>query len=334
MIDLRESTWESKVLLRAYEGFDGRIHLESGLSSYDARLRPPVLEQAYRHCENITRSHSRTFFLASGLLQEEKRLAARALYAFCRFSDDLVDREQGSAKHGLEDWRRRSLSGLPTQDDLIALAWHDTRIRYRIPRRYAEQLIEGVSLDIDRHRYQTFEDLAHYCYGVASTVGLMAMHIIGFTDPEAIPYAVKLGVALQLTNILRDIGEDWQNGRLYLPQDELAEFGLGEEDIESGIVDARWRAFMHFQIERNRRLYAEALPGIAYLSRDGKFSIAAAAYLYQAILDDIEAHDMDVFHRRAHVGAWGKLRRLPAIWWRSQAISWERSKVVKRPFSG
>ncbi len=321
MINLHESTWESKVLLRAYEGLEHRIHPEPILSEVEARLRPPVLKQAYRYCENITKSHSRTFYLASGLLSEEKRLAVRALYAFCRLSDDLVDREQGSAKHDLEDWRRRSLFGLPAQDDLVALAWHDTRIRYRIPRRYAEQLIDGVALDIDRHRYQTFEELAHYCYGAASTVGLMAMHIVGFNSPEAIPYAVKLGVALQLTNILRDIGEDWQNGRLYLPQDELAEFDLDEKDIESGLVDDRWRAFMHFQIARNRRLYAQAFPGIAYLSRDGRFSIAAAASLYQAILDDIEAHDMDVFHRRAHLGTWGKLRRLPGIWWRSQILS-------------
>jgi len=146
----------------------------------------------------------------------------------------------------------------------------------------------------------------------------MAMHIIGFEGPHAVPYAVKLGVALQLTNILRDVGEDWRAGRLYLPSDELAQFGLGEEDVAAGQVDDRWRAFMRFQIGRARRLYAEAMPGIRLLAADGRFAIAAAAELYRAILDDIEAHDYNVFARRAHIGALGKLRRLPGIWWRSR----------------
>jgi phytoene synthase len=145
----------------------------------------------------------------------------------------------------------------------------------------------------------------------------MSMHIVGYHGEEAIPYAVKLGVALQLTNILRDVAEDWQNGRLYLPLDELAAFGLTEADIEAGIVDERWRAFMKFQIGRIRQLYAEALPGIGYLNKQGRFAIAAAAELYQAILNDIEDHEYDVFGRRAYITKWEKLRRLPGIWWRS-----------------
>ena len=197
------------------------------------------------------------------------------------------------------------------------MAWIDTYRRFQIPRRYAEQLIDGVARDLKPVRYRTFEDLASYCYAVASTVGLMAMHIIGFSGPEAIPYAVKLGVALQLTNILRDIGEDWRQGRLYLPLDELNQFGLRESDIDSGDTGPRWQAFMKFQIARTRQLYAEALPGIKLLNPDGRFAIAAAAELYRAILDDIEAHQGQVFTRRAHVTLIGKLRRLPGIWWRS-----------------
>jgi phytoene synthase len=149
-------------------------------------------------------------------------------------------------------------------------------------------------------------------------VGLMSMHIIGFAGNEAIPYAIKLGVALQLTNILRDVGEDWRAGRVYVPLDELVAFGLRQADLERGQVDDRWRALMRFQITRNRRLYAEAWPGIALLSGDGRFAVAAAGELYRAILDDIEAHDYDVFHRRAHVSMWDKARRLPGIWWRSR----------------
>jgi phytoene synthase len=124
-----------------------------------------------------------------------------------------------------------------------------------------------------------------------------------------------LGVALQLTNILRDVGEDWRAGRVYLPADELAAYGLTDGDLARGKVDERWRSFARFQIARTRRLYAEAWPGIALLHSDGRFAVAAAGDLYRAILDEIEGHDCDVFHYRAHVGTRRKLRRLPCLWW-------------------
>jgi phytoene synthase len=210
------------------------------------------------------------------------------------------------------------MSETPPQDDLVALAWADTQLRFNIPRGYSQQLIRGVSRDLGKTRYGRFDELAEYSYGVASTVGLMAMHIIGFGGEGALPFAVKLGVALQITNILRDVGEDWRAGRLYLPQDELSAFGITEADIERGQVTPEWRAFMRFQIERNRQLYAESIPGIAMLERRGRFSIGAAGELYRAILTDIEQHDYDVFSRRAHVPLAGKVARLPGIWWRSR----------------
>jgi 15-cis-phytoene synthase len=277
------------------------------------RAAPEGLRAAYRHCERVTKTHSRTFYVASGLLPYVKRRAVRALYAFCRVSDDLVDRAVGDPRAALEAWRAR-LDGAGQHRDPVARAWADTRLRHGIPDLYSRQLLDGVARDLEVTRYTTFEELAAYCYGVASTVGLMAMHIVGFSGTEAIPYAVKLGVALQLTNILRDVGEDWRAGRLYLPAEELAAFGLDEADVAAGRVDERWRRFMRFQVDRNRRLYAEARPGIAMLSRDARFAIAAAADLYQAILQDIERHDMDVFNRRAHLSGWAKARRLPALW--------------------
>jgi len=312
MIDSQISSWESRLLVLAHEALEGHRPAKPILADRE------ILESAYNYSEQITREHSRTFFLASGLLPNDKRRAIRALYAFCRVSDDLVDRPEQSRKSALNEWRLRSLSDHPHHDDPVALAWADSRIRYQIPRRYAEQLIEGVARDIHQNRYQTFDDLAEYCYGVASTVGLMAMHIIGYHGHQAIPYAVKLGVALQLTNILRDVREDWLSGRLYLPEDELDYFGLSEADIADGILDDRWREFMKFQIERNRELYAEAEPGISMLDPDGRFAIAAASGLYQAILEDIEAHDYDVFSRRAYTSKFDKLRRLPGIWWSSR----------------
>jgi len=180
----------------------------------------------------------------------------------------------------LQAWRRRALTDDPPEDDAVALAWADARAHYRIPVEYAAQLIDGVARDVETTRYATFADLTEYAYGVASTVGLMAMHIVGFRGEEAIPYAVKLGVALQLTNVLRDVGEDWRNGRLYLPLDELDAFGLSEADVARGVegdLDRRWREMMRFQIARTRRLYAEALPGVALLHPDGRFAIAVAA---------------------------------------------------------
>jgi phytoene synthase len=313
-MSLSTTSWEPKLLAWAYEAVESHTPAEIAMAEIRTCVHTPLLERAYRYCEALTKDHSRTFYLASSLLPEAKRRAARALYAFCRFSDDLVDCAGSDPQAALKAWRRRALASCPSSDDPVALAWADTRARYGIPRRYAEQLIEGVARDLTQTRYASFDDLAAYSYGVASTVGLMTMHIVGFSGPEAIPYAVRLGVALQLTNILRDVGEDWHAGRLYLPQNELAAFGLAEEDIAAGRVDDRWRALMCFQIERNRRLYAEAMPGISLLHPDGRFAIAAAAGLYRAILEDIEAHDMDVFTRRAHVSQWGKLHRLLGIW--------------------
>ena len=307
-------SWEHKLLDWAHEGLEAQV-------PHDLRVADEAtLAAAYATCEQVTRQHSRTFSFASGLLPPDKRRAARALYAFCRTSDDLIDKLKDDNLAKLEAWRCCALS-LPPGDDPIALAWTDARLRYRIPVRYAEQLIAGVARDVTIHRYGSFEDLAAYCYGVASTVGLMAMHIIGYAGKQAIPYAVKLGVALQLTNILRDVGEDWRSGRLYLPQDELAAYALAEDDIAAGVVDDRWRAFMRFQIDRTRKLYAEALPGIGLLDPDGRFAIGAAAGLYRGILDDIEVHDYDVFSRRAHVSTAGKLAKLPGIWWRSKRVT-------------
>jgi phytoene synthase len=257
------------------------------------------------------------------LLPGEKRRAVQALYAFCRSTDDLVDETQGLAQSDemFTNWRARLSNPHPAAHDPVPLAWADAQTRYRIPHGYEDQLINGISRDLSQNRYTSFAELTEYCYGVASTVGLMSMHIIGFENHDAVAYAIKLGIALQMTNILRDIGEDWRAGRLYLPLDELAAFGLSEADIAAAHVDDRWRAFMRFQIDRVHHLYDEAEPGIALLIDEGLFAIAAAAELYRAILDDIQMHDYDVFHRRAHVGRWGKLSRLPGIWWNSRAAT-------------
>jgi 15-cis-phytoene synthase len=316
-MDVPTQSWEYSLLARAYEA------LKTPASAAHLALADhATCVQAYAYCERLIRTSSRTFYLASGLLPWHKRRAMRALYAFCRATDDLIDRvpQPDDARAVLESWRLR-LCATPNAYDPIALAWADTKARYCVPHGYETQLIDGIARDLYQHRYTSFAELTEYCYGVASTVGLMVMHITGYSSDAAVPYAVKLGIALQLTNILRDVGEDWQAGRLYLPLDELAQFGLSEADIALGSVDTRWRAFMRFQIARTRALYAEAAPGIALLDPDGRFAIAAAASLYCAILEDIEAHDYDVFRHRARVGFVGKARRLPGSWWAARLQS-------------
>lgn len=311
-MQLQTHAWERTLLSLAHEArFTESVPFHRSIDS-------STLAHAYAYCESVTASHSRSFHLASGLLPLEKRRAARALYAFCRITDDIIDGGGDDREEQLDIWCQHVLTNDPPSDDPVALAWTDARQRYAVPVRYAEQLIEGVMRDLTQNRYDTFEELTAYCYGVASTVGLMSMHIIGYSGKEALPYAIKLGVALQLTNILRDVGDDWRMGRLYLPQEDLLYFGITEEDLERGKVTDKWRALMRFQIERNRSLYQEAMPGIRMLDQNGRFAIAAASELYQGILNDIEAHDYDVFNRRAFVNTWGKLQRLPGIWWRSR----------------
>ena len=183
-----------------------------------------TLQRAYDLCGRITSRHSKSFHLASGLLPEAKRASVRALYAFCRTVDDIVD--EGTERDrtaALDYWRDVSRSASAPDGDPVAAAWADTLARHHIPRHFPLQLIDGVGRDLSQSRYESFDDLATYCYGVASTVGLMSMYIIGFRSHEAVPHAIKLGVALQMTNILRDIGEDFQNGRVYLPAEERYE---------------------------------------------------------------------------------------------------------------
>jgi phytoene synthase len=308
-VETQQQPWESTLLDLAHDAWHSVIH------AFTAQVDAGQLRLAYQHCARLTRQHSKSFYLSSALLPTAKRRATRALYAFCRVSDDLIDRSVGDPQAALQRWSDLALAADPQPADPVVLAWSHTRSIYRIPHRYAEQLVNGVARDLQQTRYQTFDELAEYSYGVASTVGLMSMHIVGFSGPEAIPYAVKLGVALQMTNILRDVGEDYRSGRVYLPQDELAAFGITEDQIAAGCIDDRWREFMRFQIARNRLLYEEAWPGIALLNRDGRFAIAAAATLYRGILDDLAAHEYNNFTRRPHVARRGKIARLAQAWW-------------------
>ena len=304
-----QANWENQLLALA-----GNIPHPSTRPFFSYWAGDAALKAAYREAEKITSKHSKSFYFASALLPEEKRSAVRALYAFCRIVDDIVDESTDiECEKQLEYWRGMVETTSFSNDDLIAAAWADTLARYHIPRHYALQLIDGVARDLIQTRYQTFAELATYCYGVASTVGLMSMYIVGFHSNDAVPYAIKLGVALQMTNILRDVGEDYQSGRLYLPREELAFYGIREQDIAEGRVTNHWRQFMKFQIDRTRQLYEESWEGVKMLEREGQLAIGAASVFYQGILDEIEKNDYDVFTRRVSLSTWGKARRIPAL---------------------
>lgn len=307
-----QANWENQLLAMA-----GNIPHPRTRPFFSYWAGDASLQKAYKEAEKITAEHSKSFHFASGLLPEEKRSAVRALYAFCRTVDDIVDESADEERDTqLDYWRKMVDAASFADDDLIAAAWADTLARYHIPRHYALQLIDGVARDLSQSRYQTFEELATYCYGVASTVGLMSMYIVGFHTNEAVPYAIKLGVALQMTNILRDVGEDYRNGRLYLPREELIFYGIQESEIAEGRITDNWRQFMKFQIERTRQLYAESWAGVKMLEREGQLAIGAASVFYEGILDEIEKRDYDVFTSRASLSPLGKVSRIPSLWFK------------------
>lgn len=283
------------------------------------------------HCERIVRAHARTFALASAFLPARKRRAAFALYAFCRVADDLVDeaasgRTEGIAEElaGYDRAVREIVAGAPAEDPVFReLQWAVRE--YGVPGAVLHELVAGVARDLAPVRYASWPELARYCEGVASTVGEMCTHVFGVqggpADRErALRYARILGVAMQLTNILRDVGEDAGRGRCYLPEEDLAAFGLTREEVLTRRDlgrDERWRPFMAFQIGRARMLYEAAMPGIALLAPDAQRCASACAVGYAGILGAIEAIGHDSVSTRARVGT---LARASILWqvWRSQ----------------
>jgi len=276
------------------------------------------LAAAYREARRVTRTASRSFYLSTLLLPREKRRAIQALYAFLRTSDDLVDGGgSGATPAALERWRVQSRQAAPEQQHPILRAWADARDRHGVSQALAEELLGGVAMDFTVRHYATFAELERYCYRVASTVGLMSLPILGCLpgrEAEAAPYAARLGLAMQLTNILRDVGEDARAGRIYLPAEELAAAGCREADLVTGTLTPAVRALLDRQIARATALYDASLPGIALLAADSRFAVFAAAAIYRAILPKIVENRYDVFSRRAHLSLGEKVRLLPGAW--------------------
>ncbi len=270
----------------------------------------PDLETSYRRCRDIASEYSKTFYFASLFLVAPKRRAIWAVYAFCRICDDIADSDAPVAERlaAIDDWQARlhaAWEGRPDHAVTVALA--DAVRRFEIPIEPALELLRGARSDVLSQRYATYEELLDYCYLVASTVGLLACPILGYAE-GAPPYGIALGRAMQMTNILRDVGEDARAGRVYLPADELRRFGYSEARLMAGALDENFIALMRFQIARVRTMYEEAAPGIELLEPNSRFAVRMALSLYRRILDEIERNGYDVFTRRAFVPMRTKLR--------------------------
>jgi len=280
-----------------------------------------------QHCESITRAHARTFALASSFLPPRKRRGAFAVYAFCRLADDIVDRNRGKdparLQAELDAYRAgvaEAINGNP-DGPVFRELWRCVS-EYGVPSDVLEELLNGVARDVQPQRYATWAELSLYCEGVAASVGAMCTYIFGVSGDEsvrerAIKYARTLGVAMQVTNILRDVGEDARIDRCYLPDDVLAAFGLSAERVlrdPSIKDDPKWVAMMRHEVARARALYRAASPGIALLEPDAQRCARACADGYEAILGAIEANGYDSITTRARVGNWARAGLLWSIW--------------------
>lgn len=286
----------------------------------------PDLQKAYEFCRQTARTHAKSFYFSAQFLPREKRRAIYAVYALCRYVDDAVDaravHDGEGARAAVAVWQNdldKVFNGEPF-DSPVLMAWGDMLTRYPIKQEYPLELMRGVLMDTHIKRYETWNDLRLYCYRVASVVGLMVVEIFGYRNADTLLYAENLGLAMQLTNILRDIGEDLRVGRVYLPQEDLRRFGYSEAELRRGEVNAHFVALMRFEIERARSLYREAERGIPLLHKDSRFTVLLAARLYARILDKIEANLFDVFTRRAHLTLVGKLHLAPGIWRESRNL--------------
>lgn len=295
------------------------------------------LEKAYKYCETVTKIHAKSFYFAAKFLPKDKQRPIYALYALCRHVDDEIDEiteesSEAEAIRAVEKWRTEleniyELVGkdqdLPPEkaENPVFLVWHDLLKKYKIPLELPLELMKGVLMDTRIKRYETFDELYVYCYRVASTVGLMSSEIFGYTGgQQTLDYAEALGIAMQLTNILRDVGEDAEMGRIYVPQEDLRKFGITEEQIFAQKYDDNFIELMKFEIERAREYYRKAEKGIPFLEQETRFTVLLALRLYSKILDEIERQSYNVFKSRAHTTKVQKILSIPSVWLESRKL--------------
>ena len=282
------------------------------------------LELAYADCQNLTRREAKNFYYAFVTLPQEKRKAIYAAYAFCRHCDDSVDEaasveDKLSALGDLRSSLAQAYRGKAPTPAFLALA--DAAERYSIPQEYFREIIQGVESDLVKTRYQDFEELREYCYRVASVVGLVCLQIFQYRDEVAREHAVDLGLAMQLTNIMRDVREDWSMGRVYLPQDEMARFEYTEEQLEDGIRNDAFVRLLTLQGNRAREYFRSGARLLPYLSRRSRACPAVLGAIYLKVLDRIEASGYDVLGERRIALSTGAKLRITARAWLSSMLA-------------
>jgi phytoene synthase len=274
------------------------------------------LDADYERCAQITRRSRSSFYYAFILLPPERRRALHAVYAFCRFIDDIADDEAiREPALLLRRWREeldRVYAGVPTRALSRALA--DSARRFTIQRGLFEEIIAGVEMDLSHKRYQTFEELRPYCYRVASALGLICIEIFSYRNPSAKLYAENLGLALQLTNIIRDVGEDAARGRIYLPLEDLARFNVSEDEILGGVYSPNFVNLMEFEAKRAQQLYAKARSALAPEDRATLLTAEAMRLIYAALLERIIKSNYRVLDRRHSLSAPHKLYLVGRAW--------------------
>jgi phytoene synthase len=286
------------------------------------------LEQAFEACRVETAQWAKTFYLGTLLMPLEKRRAIWAIYVWCRRTDEIMDSPEASKKpkdeliHQLDRWEKntRNLFNGAIDTDLD-LVMSDTIKRFNQPLQPYLDMIDGMRMDLDKMRYQDFDELKSYCYRVAGTVGVMSQNVMGVdhsytsapwsSGADTTNSAVALGIANQLTNILRDVGEDRYRGRIYLPLEDLHRFSYSEQELIDGVVNDNWIALMQFQIQRARDWFQRSEDGVRFLCQDARWPVWTSLRLYRGILDSIEANGYDVFNKRAFVPKYKKFLDLP-----------------------
>ncbi len=273
------------------------------------------LESAYDEVKAITKRYGTSYYVATRFLPKAQRLATYSLYAYFRIPDEYVDNPQVSPEETeklLNQWQAdwHKAYETKTSNHPVLLVTSKTFDEYKIPFRYGDEFLVAMKQDLWKERYDTYQDLQKYMYGSASVVGLMMSYVVGFED-GALPYAEKLGEAMQMTNFLRDIHEDYHDrNRIYLPQEDLEKFGVSDDHIKNRVCDEKFVALMKYEIARTRKLYKEAEPGIDMLAKEGRFGVRMASRLYEAILDKIEQADYNVFESRVYTKKREKLKIL------------------------
>lgn len=268
-----------------------------------------ALEDSYRYCTAVARRKAKNFYYSFLLLTRNQRESMCAIYAFMRACDDLSDDPDIAGAAAMAKWREelgRALEGRYGPHPCWP-AFHDTVRRYRIPSHYFYDMIDGVSSDLEPRRIETFPELYHYCYQVASVVGLTIIHIFGYQSEHALELAEKCGLAFQLTNILRDVKEDCERGRIYLPAEDLRRFGLEGSDLCARPATPAFREMMRFEAARARAYYAEAMPLVGLVDRRSRASLRALIAIYRRLLERIEQSNYDVLERRIRLPNWEKI---------------------------